>query len=71
MTVAQLKKILEDVPDDFKVILSIDPEGNSFNELDDYCLAEFVDPYDIWTKEDAIEHEKGMPDEDCIVLWPY
>ena len=77
MTVGELRKILEGVPDDHLVVLSRDPEGNGFKEADGWSDGGF-DGEDFRLREltPALK-EAGYTEEDCnsdappcILLWP-
>lgn len=57
MTVADLKQILEGLPDDALVILSSDAEGNSFLPMDGYAPEQVH--YDLETKDLAFEDLEG------------
>lgn len=70
LTVKELKDILEKYPDEFKVILSADAEGNSFSPVSEVEPAMYVDETDwfgyVITGEDLEPGES----HDCLVLWP-
>jgi hypothetical protein len=73
MKVKDLKKILENLSDDTKIILSKDAEGNDFSPLSDYSIGVYV-PDSTWSGE--MFHDEDI--KDCglekephsIVLWP-
>lgn len=60
MTVKQLKILLRGVPDTYRVMMSSDPEGNSFSELYEGSMETFLaEPADDAT---------GEPN--ALLLWP-
>ena len=78
MNVKHLKQFLKNLPDDMKVILARDEEGNGFLPLYQ-AVSDFVyhdgDIYDIyWTaKEAGMTEEKWkemVSKSKCLVLWP-
>lgn len=74
MNVKQLRNLLLDYPDDLKILIASDPEGNGF-----YRLVE-LDTVWIWANSDkhgAVEDVAGEnfgfvedPQEQRLVLWP-
>jgi len=64
ITVGELKKQLEGVPDKFPVILSSDAEGNSFHPLGEVSLGGKYN-----TEDCQVEGEVGDPAE-SLVLTP-
>lgn len=74
MTVKDLKKLLNDFPDKYLVVLAKDGEGNDFSPLaEGYSDAEYI-PDSTWSgtivcpgDEDADEQK---PAPNCLVLWP-
>jgi hypothetical protein len=79
MTVAQLKKLLVQFPDDLKVILSKDGEGNEFSPFDGHSIGyyfkessysgTFIYEEDLAEAEEefGLEVDEG---EKVICLWP-
>lgn len=61
MKVKELKKLLEDIPDNYLVILSKDSEGNGYSPLYTVDVARFN------TKHQELE-EVGKTNS--VVLWP-
>ena len=60
MTVKQLKEMLRGVPDTHRVLMSSDPEGNSFSDLYEVSLETFLaEPADDTTGEPNV-----------LLLWP-
>ena len=60
MTVKQLKEMLRGVPDTHRVLMSSDPEGNSFSELYEGSMETFlVEPADVTTGGSNV-----------LILWP-
>ena len=81
MTVKELIELLSKQDPDDLVVLSMDSEGNGFNEMADYSIMNYrTGGYagDIGYRELTEEMEKqGYAEEDvmldgqpCIVLWP-
>lgn len=76
MTVKELRKFLEQFPDDHIVITSIDDEGNGFNELSgQYMLGawedgELLSEEDIADSASMIGMEPWPYVENAILLWP-
>jgi hypothetical protein len=77
MNVKELKEMLEKIPDETPVIISSDPEGNSYGKLEGFGEARvyqqdldryFIDS--IYGEEDEVdpsEWDKMIP---VIVFWP-
>lgn len=75
MSVRQLKRLLETLPEDSIVVLSKDGEGNGFSPLDSHCEG-YYEPTCTWAG-DFVDAEDGDYDEDdlarmekAVVLWP-
>lgn len=74
MTVARLRAILADLPDDHLVILASDPEGNDYHQFSGDVSTDRR--WDARYRELAGGDDEDEPDEDepggvpCIVLWP-
>lgn len=80
MNVGELRKILEDAPDDFIVVLQADAEGNGYSPLAGADLA-FYETETTWSGQviDA-EYLEGYDEDEikqrltdsirCVVLWP-
>ena len=64
MKVKDLKRILENVSDDFNVVLSHDSEGNDFSPLADYTLSHYIAATTWYGDID----DEGEPN--ALVLWP-
>lgn len=68
MTVSDLRKYLEHLDDDLKILVSHDPEGNSFSELfqvercDVESLGEQLD--------DQLMADIGKAKSEVLLLWP-
>lgn len=64
MTVKQLKEMLSGVPNTYRVLMSSDPEGNSFSDLYEGSLETFrageTEPADDATGEEP----------NVLLLWP-
>lgn len=84
-TVKDLKELLADLPDDMKVIISSDSEGNAFKYMSGYCLTNILDDECQWEIETAdlddpeerayysedLEDGEELPDyPKAVVLWP-
>ena len=65
MKVKDLKKVLEDLPDDLLVIMSKDGEGNGFSPLSDIGVYLYKEN-NSWSGEIDSESEK----KNCVCLWP-
>ena len=63
MTVKQLKFMLRGVPDTYRVLISSDPEGNSFSELYEGSLETF-----LTGKTEPADDATGEPN--TLLLWP-
>ena len=63
MTVGELRKNLEGVPDNLPVVLSRDAEGNGFSLLEDAGTEPIGE---IEGVSEAIKETKG----EVVVLWP-
>jgi len=61
MTVKQLKEMLRGVPDTHRVLMSSDPEGNSFSDLYEGSMETFLTEPD----GDATGEEPNV-----LLLWP-
>ena len=60
MTVKQLKEMLRGVPDTHHVLMSSDPEGNSFSDLYEGSMETFLtEPEDVTTNGSNV-----------LLLWP-
>ncbi|MEU6720385.1 hypothetical protein ABZ897_53795 [Nonomuraea sp. NPDC046802] len=69
MTWGQLKELRAGQPDDAKVILSSDPEGNRFTPLGMVSPnAQFVPTPDGWDNEVVGKPRPGSTP--CLLLWP-
>lgn len=64
MTVKQLKFLLRSVPDTYRVMMSSDPEGNSFSDLYEGSLETFL-PGTTEPDYDATGEEPNV-----LLLWP-
>ena len=60
MTVKQLKEMLRGVPDTHRVLMSSDPEGNSFSDLYEGSMETFL-------TEPADDTTGGS---NVLILWP-
>ena len=73
MTIKELLKELEGLPEDFQVFIAKDGEGNSYSSLYTISDEEYI-PESSYTIElrDAQECiEEDIPwNANCIVLWP-
>lgn len=61
MTVGELKKTLENLPDDMPVILQRDPEGNGYSPLyqaDPECIGQI----EKWQVENVTSLDAGVED---------
>ncbi|KKN20699.1 hypothetical protein LCGC14_0932710, partial [marine sediment metagenome] len=67
MNVGELKQAIADMPDDYPVVMSIDPEGNGFNKLCDVELGRWdADDREVSLFELTDElREQGYSDGDC------
>ena len=63
MTIAELKDLIKDLPDNHGVVLSSDEEGNRFHEVGGYSY----DAYDHKLR-DMNEDDNAKPN--CITLRP-
>ena len=76
ITVGELKKYLEDLPDETMFIMSSDGEGNSYSPLAGMDLVTYVPESTwggyIWSDDDEYEDDAQPPDDavESIVLWP-
>ncbi len=74
MTVGDLKAILENYPDDMKVFLSIDSEGNEYKqiaEVEDHDVYYVDEDYNEKTKSWAFEnYDSDNEDEVVLMIWP-
>lgn len=81
MTVKELREILANYPDDMKIVMSSDEEGNSFSPLYDCAESMYTDgKWDggqIYVKDEYIgtmgyTEEDRAPEgaEKVLVLWP-
>lgn len=78
MNVKELKELLKDVPDNYLVVASRDPEGNGFQIVYDVNTENQVyDDGEIGFKKLTPElKEQGYTKDDlckgknCIVIWP-
>lgn len=70
MTVGELAKLLETVPDHFEVVFSIDPEGNAFRLVTEADPAHARDEgrgmRDVLHPDDQAEGDA----DNALVLWP-
>lgn len=70
ITVKQLRKQLAPFPDDAKVVLSQDSEGNEFRPLAEATYDVYV-PANEWRGELIGEHDPRPANAvDACVLWP-
>lgn len=71
ITVKNLIEELQKLPQNLKVIVSSDPEGNSFNNLQGVDLTHYDGEF-ILDKEDLQEYIDDDFDEieEVVVLWP-
>ena len=70
MTVKEMIELLQDLPQDHKVIMSKDSEGNSFSPFEDYSEGIYTEEttwYGDWRQDEDLE--KGEK-ENAICLWP-
>lgn len=73
MSIKDLKELLNEFPDDWDVVLSIDEEGNGFHKMSGYnlCRIDPADGYYIEPQfEDEDEKELTKDKANAIVLWP-
>ncbi len=61
MTVDELRKKLAKIPGDMPVVMSIDPEGNKFHELEEITKEKCAD---LDTYPAQLDAKK------CVCLWP-
>ena len=64
MNAGELKAELADVPDDWPVVMSIDPEGNGFQHLSEVNECRW---HEEWREIKSCD-AKDLPP--AIVLWP-
>lgn len=76
MTVEELKKLLEPIPNDWKVVLSKDPEGNAYHVWDGLMSAAKYEQHksgrgDLFMLDEDNE-DKPITVDDCsaVVLYP-
>lgn len=83
-TVGELIKELQQYPEHFKVVMSTDPEGNSFYKFQDIGYGrwdqyradndyhgEFTSwTYDDWDNDQNSERALTLDESDTICLWP-
>ncbi len=70
VTVGGLKEMLKDFPDNFPVIMSIDPEGNGYSALRVVeATAAKPESYRQW---ELLWNEDGetQPESNVLCLWP-
>ena len=65
MTVKQLKFMLRGVPDTHRVLMSSDPEGNSFSDLYEGSLETFLTGLLKTEPEDVTTNGSNV-----LLLWP-
>jgi len=73
ITVGELKKRLNDYPDDMPIILSKDEEGNSFSPLCENGMYIYVPETTFHGEEVHGSVIHGLEEDECIevvVLWP-
>ena len=80
MNVKQLKEILEKLPDYVEVILSSDPEGNSYSPLantwDKGMFVAGTSEGELYGPEDKEEYSADewkeilIESKPCVVFWP-
>jgi hypothetical protein len=79
MKVKELIKLLQETDENYDILISSDPEGNSFSKFEDVSFDMHYEVYgedvEIQSKEDY--EDDCMLDEDdepfepnCIILWP-
>lgn len=69
MNVKQLRKKLKGLPDDMPILLSSDPEGNDFSDLEAYGFEFFhrvQGEVELLDDEDSNEYDGTR----ALVLWP-
>lgn len=66
MTLAEFRKALDGFPDDFRVILSKDAEGNGFSPLSQVDGPMTYEEESSWSGEVYEDHDN----DNCVVLWP-
>lgn len=69
MTKKELFQQFKGVPDDARIVLAVDPEGNEFRDLNDVsegCFVEYQDGIGDFTTE-ADPEGAGVP---AVCLWP-
>lgn len=83
-TVGDLIKELQQYPEHFKVVMSSDPEGNSFHKFQDIgygiweqdradndYFGEFTSwTYDDWDNDQNSERALTLDESDTICIWP-
>lgn len=82
-TVADLIEELQQYPSHFKVVMSIDPEGNGFHKFQDIGYGEWVQDradndyhgeFTSWTYDDeddpTTERAMTLDESDTVCLWP-
>lgn len=70
LTVAALKGILKDLPDDMPVVLSADSEGNKFRGLGGYSMEIAEDPESYYLEIYSLEDVEDSEVANVVVLWP-
>lgn len=72
MTVSELRGILRGCPDNAIVVLSSDPEGNSYSTLytTDNGYLWVPDWNEIWDSSDPDSGEEPDGAQPALVLWP-
>ena len=70
MNVHELMNILKECPDDMKIVLSADPEGNSFGTLDEVDESFWdKDEIQVVHPSDVVNYEDGDL-EKVLCFWP-
>jgi hypothetical protein len=67
LTVADLRKMLENVPDDFQVIASADEEGNGFRQVYSITAQKVGKGQGYYSGIELAESERVKPN--AVVIW--
>ena len=75
ITVAQLKKMLNQHDDNDIVVLSSDAEGNNYNLFVDTSPVDYyrwdLQNHEIISAEDELTEDDLKKYPPCVILWPY
>jgi len=78
VTVAELKKLLAEYPDDFAVVIASDEEGNSFHIAYELGYGHLRDTgyeveFSTWVydnEDDTSERQITLDESDAVCIWP-